>query len=68
MILRLPMRAAMLSAVSPQWSCAFTISLMKRPMPILAGALKGPVPFVPGGFWLLGALPWRTTHSSKLSR
>ena len=44
MMLRLPMRAAMLSAVSPALSCALTISPMKRARSSLAVAWD----------WLLG--------------
>src|SRR3569833_3596838 len=63
MMLRLPILAAMFRAVSPALSCAFTISFMKRARPSLLG-LAGWLPF---GWvlWLLGALPCRTTHSSR---
>lgn len=66
MMLRIPMRAAMLRAVSPLLSCALTISLMNRTMFILAGGLT-PLLLT---FWLLWLLPLpcRTTHSSRHSR
>lgn len=73
MMLLLPILAAILSAVSPEWSWTLTTSLMKWPMPIFrAGGceceLFGPLAVPFGDLWLLGTLPLRTTHSRRLSK